>query len=829
MKGDFSRNTFKNEKHYSGVRMQQGRVQLDADWNEQVDIQAHLRETSNCSVIGTCGVSSKDAGFKIIPNEDCDGIIITKGNIYADGILCENESDTNYEQQPDFHGEPLPVEPALYMFYLDVWKRHITGIEDETIREVALNGADTATRTKTVWQVKYFKLPPKVPTVYFCGERFDFWEQLAQSRTARCSARVITDVIESSDLCVAPPISGFRGTENQLYRVEIHTPGDAGQATFKWSRDNGAIAATISEIKDNESVIIDRPAQDELHSFISGNWIEVTDDLHELNGTLGTLARVKAVLNGVEIVFDPATASDPEGITQASFPQDANPKVRRWDQKTTIEVKTSANFWIPLEDGIEVKFAENDIYRAGDYWLIPARVATGQIEWPVVDGEPALLERFGNEHHYCRLGILGFNNGTWEVRYDCRPIFSPLTEQINIFKISGDGQEALPGDELPKPLQVGVTNGLVRIIGAKVFFEVTAGKGEIKVSGGNFTNDIIEVQTDENGIAECIFKIDKINQSQQVTATLRDPEDPVNRPHLHLPVGFNANISRAPAVAFEIESCSEAERDPPSVHSLFCDSEEVSLDNWPDLDNNGKVTVQDALSGLLLFLDAAKLPFKHKVPGSKFPESLPQTVAAALDYLSHRIVPAGMIMAFANTEPPEGWLECNGQEISEDDFPDLYNALKDRFPSGMPVSVPNLQGEFIRGWDNDRGIDPGRNFGSMQFDQVQTHTHADTGHLHKDAGHTHSITDPGHRHLAPTSTGSAGDFEAAPTTQVGVDYIGAPLTESSNTGITVNSGAASVQSSNANLGAPIDIANVTVRPGPETRPRNVALMYCIKT
>ena len=43
LKGDFTRNTFKKEKHYSGVRMQQGRVQLDADWNEQVDIQVHWK------------------------------------------------------------------------------------------------------------------------------------------------------------------------------------------------------------------------------------------------------------------------------------------------------------------------------------------------------------------------------------------------------------------------------------------------------------------------------------------------------------------------------------------------------------------------------------------------------------------------------------------------------------------------------------------------------------------------------------------------------------------------------------------------------------------
>ncbi|MCX6048065.1 MAG: DUF6519 domain-containing protein, partial [Chloroflexi bacterium] len=41
MKGDFTRSTFKPAKHYSSVRMQQGRVQLDADWNEQIDLTAH--------------------------------------------------------------------------------------------------------------------------------------------------------------------------------------------------------------------------------------------------------------------------------------------------------------------------------------------------------------------------------------------------------------------------------------------------------------------------------------------------------------------------------------------------------------------------------------------------------------------------------------------------------------------------------------------------------------------------------------------------------------------------------------------------------------------
>ena len=55
MAGDITRSTFSAKKHYSGVRMQQGRVQMDADWNEQLDIRAHVERTTNLDVIGPSG------------------------------------------------------------------------------------------------------------------------------------------------------------------------------------------------------------------------------------------------------------------------------------------------------------------------------------------------------------------------------------------------------------------------------------------------------------------------------------------------------------------------------------------------------------------------------------------------------------------------------------------------------------------------------------------------------------------------------------------------------------------------------------------------------
>src|SRR5262245_817582 len=94
MKADLTRSTFRKEKHYSGVRMQQGRVQLDADWNEQVDIDTHFDETTRSDVIGRCGVPVHDAGFEVTSLPGSVDIAISAGRAYVDGSLCENEAST---------------------------------------------------------------------------------------------------------------------------------------------------------------------------------------------------------------------------------------------------------------------------------------------------------------------------------------------------------------------------------------------------------------------------------------------------------------------------------------------------------------------------------------------------------------------------------------------------------------------------------------------------------------------------------------------------------------------------------------------------------------
>ncbi|MEP7339644.1 MAG: DUF6519 domain-containing protein [Acidobacteriota bacterium] len=430
MKGDFSRLTFDPKKHYRRVLMQQGRVQVDADWNEQEAINQHRAEVEARDVIGRCGAPIHDAGFRITVNNKGE-LVIGKGRFYAGGILCENDTDIGYLQQPDLPDTPKPADvlkgQPFGIVYLDVWERHITALDDPRIREIALGGPDTATRSQIVWQVKILPVKPTQTTPGAnaqptCGSKFAEWDALTASTNATLNAR--TQPPGNDSPCLIPPTAGYQRLENQLYRVEVHKGGALGTATFKWSRDNGSVVTTIEKPNGQELTVSD-VGPDNVLGFANGQWVEVIDDRTELLSQPGQLIQIDKVDAATRTV---TLKSAPAGIDLAK-----HPKLRRWDSvgELKVEVPATNGGWIALEGGIQVHFDAVN-YRTGDYWLIPARTATGEIEWPpfqVPNATPLPQPPVGIKHHYCRLALLQFTaNGSLQVIEDCRPLFPPLTE-----------------------------------------------------------------------------------------------------------------------------------------------------------------------------------------------------------------------------------------------------------------------------------------------------------------------------------------------------------------------------------------------------------------
>lgn len=540
MKGDFTRFTFRPEKHFSGVRLQQGRVLLDAEWNEQADIESHVDQTTTADVIGKCGAPIHDAGFALpVQANDVWTQQIGAGRYYVDGILCENESNVAFTAQPDLPGATLPTDAGTYLAYLDVWQRHLTAVEQPGLREVALGGPDSATRTKTVWQVKLVS----VAAGSTCASFGDDWTPPDALSTGQLRAQE-EPVTQNTNECLVPPGAGYRRLENQLYRVEIHAPGTPGasatSATFKWSRDNGSILTSLVNITGNIITIGD-PGKDSVLTFADAKFIELSGERRTL--LAGSLPAERGVLLEVDVVQGNTITvkgwPNNAPLTLADF--GATPTVRRWDGTANVTTGQMLN----LEDGVQVEFS-NGQYRTGDYWTVPARTLTGKVDWPRNNvGTPIFEGRHGITHHYCPLGLLRLTvataGSTWTRLSDCRELFPPLTELTSFFYLSGDGQEAMPhSPALPRPLQVGVANGKHPVRNVPVRFRITAGTGAL--TAGTTTGSSLTVLTNTNGIAECNWTLDAANQSQQVEASLVDGS--------HLPIRFNANLSRASAVSY---------------------------------------------------------------------------------------------------------------------------------------------------------------------------------------------------------------------------------------------------------------------------------------
>lgn len=138
-------------------------------------------------------------------------------------------------------------------------------------------------------------------------------------------------------------------------------------------------------------------------------------------------------------------------------------------------------------------------------------------------------------------------------------------------------------------------------------------------------------------------------------------------------------------------------------------------------------------------------------------------------------LPSGAVQTFAMSTAPSGWLDCDGSAVSRTTYSSLFSAIGTTFGTGdgsTTFNLPDLRGEFVRGWDDGRGVDSGRTFGTSQSDELASHSHIVSWTA------------------AEGGSGAGSRVENHPSTY---------------------------QRSTSSTG------------GDETRPRNIALLYCIKT
>ena len=460
MSGDYSRIRFDSKNDFAAVLMQQGRVQLDADWNELATLLDRRWRAETADIIGRGTVPKETPdGFRI--QIVAGALTIGRGRIYVDGLLAENHGKiplefdpvlaeqrgtlaVPYNEQPYFPNvnvaAPAPTTGGPHLVYVDVWQREVTFLEDPDLVENAV-GVDTTTRWQTVWQVKIL---PNVGSGASCGSPLEAWNDLIAPSDGRLSSKAV-GVPTNTDPCLLPPSGGYRGLENRLYRVEIHDGGATGAATFKWSRDNASVATSVTAITALDKLTVASVGRDSVMHFKIGDWIEITDDWLEFARQPGVSPQPAGVLAQIKNVDDanrmltlmtsiPANVfgTDAQGNTDPA----RHTRVRRWDQsgqvrdtngnllvdlnapgsKGVIPVP-AAGVSIVLEDGVQITFdtAAGGKYKIGDHWNFAARTADASVE------ELKQAPPRGVHHHFCRLALVSLPNSVT----DCRTLWPP--------------------------------------------------------------------------------------------------------------------------------------------------------------------------------------------------------------------------------------------------------------------------------------------------------------------------------------------------------------------------------------------------------------------
>jgi hypothetical protein len=472
---DNSRFTFNPRNDYTGVVMQQGRVQLDSDWNEWLAELTRRIQAGTLDILGRAVYpATTPHAFEITASSSGgkNTLLIGPGRMYVDGLLAENHGDPaaaqwdpalgemsdapqpslasstigaiDYTQQPYMPpNTALPSGNGPFLAYLDVWIRPVDYINDSDLIDPAV-GVDSTGRLQTVWQVRLKDLSNSPGAT--CDSPIEGWPP---APSAGLLSTGTTPTAPSGPCCLTSG-AAYTGLENQFYRVEIHLAGipeatalppenlGGGGATFKWSRDNGSVITGVTNIANvtnsagnpASQLTVQSLGRDQVLGFAPGNWIEILDDSTEFSQTSGELHQIDTVDFSARTITLGTTLG-------AGFPTgDTNPnvhtRIRRWDQSGKVYEQDGTTVWwdidaqgradIPVPPTGTSLILENGITVRFDLSSSTGVFNTGDF-WTfaarTATGQVQKRDKAapcGLHHHYAHLSIVTFPNSATDCR-----------------------------------------------------------------------------------------------------------------------------------------------------------------------------------------------------------------------------------------------------------------------------------------------------------------------------------------------------------------------------------------------------------------------------
>ena len=481
---DISRHANDPRMHYAGVRMQQGRVLTDDDFNESERIDSEDARRVRSDVIGPAG--SPDNGFQLFV--DAGQLKMRAGTYYVGGLRLELENDEFFNLQKDWlqqgsaPGEALSAPPAgggerFDFIWLDVWQQPVTGTEDNEMLEAALGGADSSARIRTMRRARALANVGNVD----CGAA---WTQLLTSLATKGTVNADFELVPNAklkiepdgtaataDLCSPPVAGGYLGAENQAIRVQI-----TGNNQFTWGFDNGAPVYRVKLLPDSTGVkrriqMLNVP-KDQAHYILEGQvvellpWSALLQNGQKNGEQSGFLAKVNGGFNPdtKELFIAPPAPPNDTGTPPQPFgerwklradaaaiknedpPNDEYFYMRVWNRGADLSSPAVINF-VPgtpvslAKTGLQITFTGPNL-RKEDFWIIAARPETPNVfvPWELSDGRAP----HGVRHWIAPLGVIQWvAGGGLKVIDDCRPTFLPLTRMKGCCTYTvGDGTKS---------------------------------------------------------------------------------------------------------------------------------------------------------------------------------------------------------------------------------------------------------------------------------------------------------------------------------------------------------------------------------------------------
>jgi hypothetical protein len=470
MAGDRARVSYDPTRKWRGLTAQQGRVTLEADWNEAAAIDAEHDRLATLDTVGTSG--TPDGGYAVTAAAATDpnagDLSIAAGTLYVGGERLDLDAPVAYGTQPDWLDHPTdPADPSwppwvppavpsaqatsYELVYLLASEQEVSAVEDPALADVALGGPDTMQRLRILQRFVRQSLQPGQP-----GTCDGAWSALVGSLGAHgLQFDAASMMIESTStlqvsfstspgaptLCQPVATGGYLGAENQMIRVMVASVS-GGTSTIVWGFDDASFlyrvkVATYDPASNTTTITLASTPVDSYHYPAVGQAVELLRDAAELTPpnpaavppTRGDyIASAAGGVYPVTAAFDPGTAQlvisgqPPAGYLSAATPQ---PYLRVWQSAFAVTPGQASQL-----DGTGVAVTlttpAGGTFHPGDFWRFALRPIEPAVVYPTRYLD-APQPPDGPRTWACPLAVLTWENGMATTSH-CVPRFTGLVE-----------------------------------------------------------------------------------------------------------------------------------------------------------------------------------------------------------------------------------------------------------------------------------------------------------------------------------------------------------------------------------------------------------------